>query len=344
MDIISKAAADEALAEAQLKSQHYVSNEAGKIDPATLQAGDTWLNTDANKEMVVFDSMWIEKPTAAVSLKEVYSKAENIASLALKEDITANDTKLGFKADITYVDAKPTGQKNLVINGRKTIQQRVLTGGTKQVIEATMNVGGEYTLSYYGGSGVTIYEFPALLADYATTIADSGTNVIQSFTGTLGTAVPRVATVTATPGYYIAIQFASTDFTNVQLEQGSLPTNLEIRHNELQLCLSFYNNIGSIGSGCKAKTTTSEFYLDMPIQRAQPIVIYTAAYIYTRLSTLLATNLRRHHTLANIFYMDTLDVGLLAAGEGGGVSITGLELDAEIFNTTATYKEDRWFI
>ena len=244
-----------------------------------------------------------------------------------------NLNKMDSAIKVAY--EKPTGQKNLVINSRKLIQQRALTGGRKQVIEAAMNLGGVHTISFTGAATATIYEFPALLADYATTIADGSTN-------TLGSGLASGDTVTPTAGYYIAIEFTSTDFNNVQLELGNVATNLEIRHNELELCLRYFEALSSAWYFNGYMYTSTEMILPeykyAVRKRIVPILNFTAysgAGFTVGVMTAdvsKAEGFRGRDYTANGITQNTV------------TAFMNITADAEIFNTTATYKEDRWFI
>ena len=222
-----------------------------------------------------------------------------------------------------------TGTKNLVINGRKLIDQRVSGGGgTKQVIEAEMNIGGNYVLSYTGTAAATIYEFPALLADYATTIADANTNVLtQDANGS----------VVTTAGYYIAIEFTTTDFNNVQFEQGKVPTNLEVRHNELDLCKKYLTRL----TVEHREGNVAGDYSNIPVILTVPMV---SSPIVTY--NVLASGSMTYYgapTITNEFIR--LDVRTDASATSNYI-YGDLIANAEIFggDTTITYKEDRWFI
>ena len=245
-----------------------------------------------------------------------------------------------------------TGQKNLILNSRKSIDQRASGGGGKiQVIEANMNVGGNHALSFTGTATATVYEFPALLADYATTIADGSTN-------TLASGVASDTAVVSTAGYYIAVEFSTTDFDNIQLEIGLIATDLEIRHNELDLCLPFYERFDfpttSEISLINWFTTTSGIVGGFSISRKRKVptsALSSTAHFEGRNSTgtvLPFTSITISSVDLNTLVFSVALSGTTTAGNVGRLrainAAAWLEVDAEIFNTTATYKEDRWFI
>lgn len=124
--------------------------------------------------------------------------------------------------------------------------------GVEQVIEGSSNDGSDHVLSWIG----TAY---------------------ASVNGSTPSFLPVVFNVAA--GSSITVRFTSGTFTNVQVEQGTVPTTFELRPAgiELGLCQRYYQTGGLIFSG---NTTTSgnyvaqsEFKVEM---RAAPTVTLTS--------------------------------------------------------------------
>jgi hypothetical protein len=86
MDIISTAVAGKAKKIAESKVQHYVSDEAGRPTIGDLNEGDTWLNTDTGKVMMVYSGLWVEEPQKNIVI------GQSDVTTAINDAIAANDT------------------------------------------------------------------------------------------------------------------------------------------------------------------------------------------------------------------------------------------------------------
>jgi len=144
------------------------------------------------------------------------------------------DSKLATKADTTYVNNKPSGFKNYIINGDKRVNQRAYTGGVlangvygydrwkgadsdvniEQIIEQQNIVSGTYTISFTGGGTATVAGISGL---------SSGDSVTITVSSDISVKVPKGA-------------------GNIQLEKGSVATPFEQRPYglELSLCQRYY--------------------------------------------------------------------------------------------------------
>ncbi|WNL34064.1 phage tail protein [Arcobacter cryaerophilus gv. pseudocryaerophilus] len=150
-----------------------------------------------------------------------------------------------------YVDTKPSGFKNLIINPNKTINQRGTTGtalntyyqdrwagngsgGLYQKIEnVNIQISGTYTISWTGTAKCTI--------------SDSTNNTTYTV---ISSNLDSGAKITLTANRYVKIEFSSTDFTNVQLEFGSAATSFEQRpfSLEISLCQRYYEKSYSLNT------------------------------------------------------------------------------------------------
>ena len=167
------------------------------------------------------------------------------------------------KADITYVNSKPTGYKNLLINANGLINQRGYVSGTATVAD------NEYTLDRWRvvltGEALTfstvdnITTFTAPLNGVEQIIEDinviSG-NYTLSFTGTATATISQSSdnvtytAVTANTdgsyplvgGLYTKVTLIDGTFSLIQLEQGIVATPFENRPKslELSLCNRYY--------------------------------------------------------------------------------------------------------
>ena len=237
-----------------------------------------------------------------------------------------------------------TNTENLILNPYKDIDQRVSGGGGKiQVIEADKILGGNHVLGFTGTATATIYEFPALLADYATTIADAGTN-------TLASGVASGEVVVPTTGYYIAIEYNTTDFDNVTFNQGAKVVDLGIRHNELELCKPFYNqslvqgafSYGVNGTGLAHALNANWIrgkIFDTPMRIAPIFTNYGGTGTAGQVLTAGAANV----AAVLVCQVDGSINELATFTQYETVQFTWTA-NAEMFGSTATYKEDRWFI
>ena len=158
--------------------------------------------------------------------------------------------QIATKADTSYVNSKYSGFKNYIINGKKVVNQRVLTSTDNsynqdrwykvgnnwfQGIEGDNNLirGKTYTLSWIG----------AATASYYVGTATSTTINAQTFTSI---ANGGSFTLTISAGQNLWIKFASdatgSTFNFVQLEEGSVATPFENRPYglELSLCQRYY--------------------------------------------------------------------------------------------------------
>jgi len=267
-----------------------------------------------------------DKPTIETIVEDYNTGAGKPSIEAIIEGVSYTKTEVYNK---TEINAKPTGAKNLILNPRKSIQQRGLTGGKIQVIESTMNVGGNHTLSFTGTATAKVYEFPALLADYPTTIADGNTN-------TLATNVASGETVSLTAGYYVAIEFSTTDFIVNNFELGDIVTNAEVRHNELELCLPFYEENLSFQTRQFA-TASSQYTSGTAFFKAKKRIVPS---VTTNITASVNWSQSAHNPkIDGVYYLF-----ISAGSDTDGYIYMEVKADSEIFNTTATYKEDRWFI
>ena len=96
MDIISKAAADEALAEAQRKVQRYATTEVDRPDITKLREGDEWFNLDTGRTMVVMSGLYVEKPSTPAPLVGFQDKLDLKAT---KEQTSDTETVYTDKSD-----------------------------------------------------------------------------------------------------------------------------------------------------------------------------------------------------------------------------------------------------
>ena len=181
-----------------------------------------------------------------------------------------------------YVDNKPSGFKNLIINGKKAINQRGLTSTDNsynqdrwyksgvnwyQGIEGNNNLisGKTYTLSWVGTA----------TASYYVGTATSATINAQSFTSIIN---GGSFTLTITLGQNLWIKFASdatgSTFNFVQIEEGSVATPFEQRPIglELSLCKRYYETIGALFN---ITNVTLKFQTE---KRVIPTTIITSSY------------------------------------------------------------------
>jgi hypothetical protein len=220
-----------------------------------------------------------------------------------------------------------TGTKNLIINGDKTIQQRGTTGGTRQVIDAeNVKISGTYAISFTGAATVQVYEATTLEA------TDAGTTWTELTSGESASGT----SVTVTAGKHIKVEFSSTDFSFVQFEPGSVPTNFEQKNYAIRLaeCQRYYQEVEHASHDAHYGTSGAGKFnynslLPTPM-RDIPDVVY-AGGVYQNCSS--ATTITLNNMLAN-------RVTVTATGEYryyGWIA----KLNAEHF--TDTYYEDRWF-
>ena len=164
--------------------------------------------------------------------------------------IVPTPTAITQAVNKAYVDNKPSGFKNYIINGKKTVNQRGLTSTDNsynqdrwykvdnnwfQGIEGDNNLisGKKYTLSWVGTA----------TASYYVGTATSATINAQSFTSISN---GGSFTLTITTGQNLWIKFVSdsigSTFNFVQLEEGSIATPFENRPYglELSLCHRYY--------------------------------------------------------------------------------------------------------
>lgn len=226
-----------------------------------------------------------------------------------------------------YVDIKPTGQKNTILNSRKLVQQRGVNGGRKQVILNTANLGGHHTISFLGTATVTIKEASTLGASDALTSWDTP----------LATNVASGTFVTLTSNKYVHVEFSTTDFSSVQLERGSIATRLELRHNELDLCSYFYQHgtYSEVHGYSQAAIVLSGWYINVVFQkemRVIPLVAHTNAQGTSAVNnvTAIKMSIGRSNTVANRTNNGTytLNAEIFNADDGAGIN----------------YKEDRWYV
>lgn len=194
------------------------------------------------------------------------------------------------KADITYVNSKQTGYKNLLINPNGLINQRGYVSGTatvadneytldrwrvvtsgealtfsttdnvttftaplngvEQVIENINVIGGDYTLSFSGTATATISQSN----DNATyTIVSSNTDGSYTLVG----------------GLYTKVTLIDGTFSLVQLEEGKVATPFEQRHYglELSLCQRYYlKDVGALERYYTAVSTSVLPYVNFKIE------------------------------------------------------------------------------
>lgn len=219
--------------------------------------------------------------------------------------------------------------KNLLINGRKLIQQRGVTGGTKQVVLNTANLGGAHTISFTGTATVTIKE--------ATTLAAS--DALTSWDAPLVSGAASGTTVTLTANKYVHIEFSTTDFNFAQLELGGVATNFEYRHNEFDLCQKYYfkraeTTYGAV-VGYSVFTANAGVIYPLPTKmRVTPILNYTVVN---------ATDGGSIHTTSEF-----ISISIVPTSASSASRIIDLTANAEIFNADdgvgINYKEDRWYV
>jgi hypothetical protein len=220
--------------------------------PYTFTTGDLIGETVSNGIIIAFSTIWvIGTTTDAVTLQGYTPLTLPISTatsnaLALKEDIADNDVKLALKADITYVNNKPTGFKNLLINSNGLINQRNYVSGT------ATTTANEYTIDMF--KVITLGEslvfsttankttFTAPLNGVEQIIegknVQSGTHVISGLltaTCTIdGVAKVNGDTVTLTGGTNVSVKWFNGTFSLPQLEQGDVITPPENRHISLE--------------------------------------------------------------------------------------------------------------
>jgi hypothetical protein len=221
-----------------------------------------------------------------------------------------------------------TGQKNLLINGRKLIQQRGVTGGTTQVVLNTRNAGGLHTISFTGTATVTIKE--------ATTLGAS--DALTSWDTPLATNVASGTTITLTAGKYVHVEFSTTVFDFAQLELGSVATNYAILEDQSDEHLKYYEKFeyfwrhGYIltATNVSAKAMFKNIKIKVPIISASP-------YSYTNATGIVTTP-----DIYGVLVVAT------ALSDGQSQCFATIEANAEIFNADdgvgINYKEDRWYV
>lgn len=243
-------------------------------------------------------------------------------------DLLVNYANLALKADLSYVNSRPTGQKNLIINSRQNIQQRGTTGGKKQVILNVANLGGEHTISFLGTATVTIKEAIAIGASDATTSWDTP----------LATNVASGTTVTLTNGKFIHVEFSTTDFNRVQLEAGSVASNYEYLHNEIDLCLFYYEKGGAHYQHSVSDIGDYRRTVSVSPKRLDGVTTTSSINYVSGTSTL--TTERLNNSLVHK-YVTT------AIGSNKAINFNWA-INAEIFyaddGVGINYKEDRWYV
>lgn len=397
-----------------------IDNSNGTYIATVKTAAGTGIAVGAGEIAILYND-----GTNVVEDKRFYSKTQSDALLALKASLTGAiftgqvkgitpvaaadltrkdyvDTLLALKASLTYVNTKPTGQKNLLINGDKTHQQRGTTGGRIQVVLNTANLGGVHTISW--DTPKTADDTTTTTAVYATTdvIYDTLTTKyyrcilintvgilltnVTYFTEitvtikeatTLGasdaattwdtalvTGASSGTTVTLTAGKYIHVEFSTTDFDFVQLELGSVATDFEYRHNELELCQRYFESsysegyyptdvtdIGRIFIRAKTTYELNQSFLSFIVKkRAVPsISIYSSATgLVGKYYDITATA-----DVAGASAIDAGSGGFRPRASGGTMTIDNTyaffyTANAEIFKADdgvgINYKEDRWYV
>lgn len=247
---------------------------------------------------------------------------------------------------VNWEYAVSTGTKNLLINGHKLIQQRGLTGGTKQVVLNTRNIGGAHTISFTGTATVTIKE--------ATTLAAS--DALTTWDAALVTGATSGTTVTLTAGKYVHVEFSTTDFDYALLEPGSVPTNYPILEDTLEPCLPYYQqiNIPLDYTICLVVIRSNLGYNDIKFEttmRSTPIVSFTGTtntdYPATGIdpNNIAISSLISRHGF-NIRVGGTVSNGIV--GRVFASSPFSFKANSEIFNADdgvgINYKEDRWYL
>ena len=266
----------------------------------------------------------------------------------VQSDSVSGDDPVGSTTGdwLPYLPYK-SGMKNLLINGRKLIQQRGTTGGKIQVVINTANLGGSHTLSWTGAATATIKEATTLGASDAATSWDAA----------LATNVASGITVTLTANKYVHIEFSTTDFDLAQLEQGSVATNFEHRHNEADLCLKFYetsNNLVKFNTGALSggASNTYETYrsLNTSMYTTPLIAIRDALNNVGKVTTLNVFGATFANNIAGT--VSTISERVFTITVQVGTSASGFEYkfiaNAEVFNADdgvgINYKEDRWYV
>jgi len=249
----------------------------------------------------------------------------------VQEDGVSGDNPVGSVTGdwLPYLPYK-SGTKNLLINGRKLIQQRGVSGGKIQVVLNTANLGGNHTLSWTGSATATIKEATTLGASDGATSWDTA----------LAIAVTSGTTVTLTANKYVHVEFSTTSFDFAMLETGSVATNYEQPNNEAIVCGFYYEKrvdhaAARYASGAGAKIFGADIFASK--KRVAPIMT-PSGISYGNASTL------------NLAVIGTLGFRTVATASGTGEVqvIYTYEANAEIFNADdgvgINYKEDRWYV
>lgn len=243
----------------------------------------------------------------------------------------------------TEVDNKPSGTKNLLINGNKTIRQRGVTGGRKQVVLNTANLGGNHTISFTGTATVTIKEATTLGASDALTTWDTAL-VTGGVSGT---------TVTLTANKWIHVEFSTTDWNFAQLEKGDVHTNFEYRHNELEICQSYFEKTFTTSHGVVVSGVGPDHIL-IPLKTTKisiPLAVWVSnggidgSLGSTGTTTGINFSLNNEtELLIRPFYTGTFNTANEFVIFSSGI----IWANSEIFNADdgigINYKEDRWYV
>jgi hypothetical protein len=277
-------------------------------------AANNYLKWDATAQNFVNDPLTELNPTDRTKILHIQGGGDGNP-----EGYTASE-----------IDAKPTGQKNLLINGRKLIQQRGTTGGTTQVVLNTANLGGVHTISFTGTATVTIKEATTLGASDALTTWDTA----------LAAGATSGTNVTLTAGKYIHVEFSTTDFDFAQLEPGSVATNFEYRHNEIDFCFPYF--IKSIVNFRGAVTTSGGYgtYVTFPTEmRIAPTIT---------ISGTTSVGFSGDPSAENFTKLKFVAYKVADSTQLGGAFSSTYTANAEIFNADdgvgINYKEDRWYV
>jgi len=249
-----------------------------------------------------------------------------------------------------------TGKKSLLTNGSKLFTQRDVTGGRKQVVLNTRNLGGKATISFTGTALVTIKEAATLGASDALTSWDIA----------LATNVLSGTTITLTANKYIHVEFSTTVFSFALLEYGSVVTNYPILEDTIDECLPFFRRLKGLSAFCNVfvrNATQLTGSVPHPTEmRVPPVVntnitesvVYCSAEVGGSDFGNLAINISGGSNTNKFSTAINASNGGLAmtAGQGGMLRLVNsaayLDFNAEIFNADEgvgiTYKEDRWYV
>lgn len=245
-------------------------------------------------------------------------------------DATSGDNPVGSVTgnwEIYGFIPSATGKKNLIINGQKLIQQRGVTGGTKQVVLDTRNAGGSHTISFTGTATVTIKEATTLGASDALTTWDTA----------LITGATSGTTVTLTANKYIHVEFSTTDFDFAQLELGSVATNYAILEDTINECTPYYFE----------GTVRSDFYINGTFN-SRTAVIFPSKMIQTPIGLILTNSCLNVTPDANVITDESISIGGTTNATGNTRISATFSANAEIFNADdgvgINYKEDRWYV